>query len=482
MVAVHGIPISSSEDRAGQGVNYSSEYIFKKNILLVLKSRKQSKLGKNTMAKQTNNTEGTKRFLVTYADDSVTQQEASTILNVKASSMQNAESFMATDALINPDDVIHYEGMGISSVELTDEQVKKLQENAKILAVEEDREMFALGVNVTEIYNQEAEQSYQHGYTDAMYEVFQKIFTSPVSNMGSMPQRPNAPTDVSAVQPIPWNINLVKAPGAWARGFRGTGVKVAVLDTGVAPHSDLVISGGISFVSGVSSYNDGHGHGTHCCGVVGARNNAIGVVGVAPECSLYAVKILNDAGSGFTSEIIAGMTWAKNNGMKVISMSLGSSSNPSVAYNTAIAQLNAAGVTVVCASGNGFMSAFPWVGSPANSAGAVAVGAVDANSIIAPFSSRGKKPGVLPWNPVTLVAPGVNVKSTYKGNTYATMSGTSMATPHVAGAATLIKQRHPGFTPAQVMALLKSSATDLGAAGIDVTYGSGLLNCDKAMI
>jgi subtilisin len=436
------------------------------------------------MAKQTNNTEGTKRFLVTYTDDSVTQQEASAILNVKASSIQNAESFMASDASISPDDVVHYEGMGISSLELTDEQAKKLEENAKVLAVEEDREMFALGVNVAEVYSQDVDNSYQHGYTDAMYEVFQKIFTPPISKTDSMPQRPNSPVDVSAIQPIPWNINLVKAPGAWARGFRGTGVKVAVLDTGVAPHSDLVISGGISFVSGVASYNDGHGHGTHCCGVVGARNNAIGVVGVAPLCSLYAVKVLNDAGSGFTSEIIAGMTWAKNNGMKVISMSLGSLSNPSVAYTTAIAQLNTAGVTVVCAAGNSFLDPmpFPWVNSPANSVGAIAVGAVDANNGIAWFSSRGKKPGVLPWNPVTLVAPGVNVKSTYKGNTYATMNGTSMATPHVAGAAVLIKQRHPGFTPAQVMALLKSSATDLGPAGVDATFGSGLLNCDKAMI
>ena len=434
------------------------------------------------MAKQTNNVENTKRFLVTYADDSVTKQEASSILNVKESSMQDAEMLMATDAILGSEDVVHYEGMGISSLELTDEQAKKLEENSKVLAVEEDREMFALGVNVAEIDGQSGEESYQQGYTDAMYEVFKKIFTPPISKTESQLQRQNSSVDISAIQPILWNINMVKAPRAWARGFRGMGIKVAVLDTGVSPHSDLVISGGISFVTGVASFNDGHGHGTHCCGVVGARNNAIGVVGVAPECSLYAVKVLNDAGSGFTSEIIAGMTWAKNNGMKVISLSLGAPANPSVAYTTAIAQLNAAGVTVVCASGNGFLTPFPWVGSPANSTGAVAVGAVDANNGIAPFSSRGKKPGVLPWNPVTLVAPGVGVKSTYKGNTYATMSGTSMATPHVAGAAVLIKQRHPAFTPAQVMALLKSSATDLGAAGFDVTFGSGLLNCDKATI
>ncbi|RZK27403.1 MAG: hypothetical protein EOO63_13475, partial [Hymenobacter sp.] len=238
--------------------------------------------------------------------------------------------------------------------------------------------------------------------------------------------------------------------------------------------------GGISFVPGVASYNDGHGHGTHCCGVVGARNNAIGVVGVAPECVLYAVKVLSDAGSGATSNIIAGMTWAKNNGMQVISMSLGASASPSVAYTTAISQLNAAGVTVVCASGNAYGTAFPYVGSPANSPGAIAVGAVDMSSAIAYFSSRGAQPGSSGWNPVTVVGPGVNVYSTYKGNTYTTMSGTSMATPHVAGAAVLIKQRFPSYTPAQVKALLQKTATDLGPAGSDSTYGAGLLNCEKS--
>ena len=83
-------------------------------------------------------------------------------------------------------------------------------------------------------------------------------------------------------QPVPWNIAMVNAPGAWARGYRGTGVKVAVLDTGITAHPDLIISGGASFIPSVASYNDGHGHGTHCAGVIGARNNRIGIVGVAP--------------------------------------------------------------------------------------------------------------------------------------------------------------------------------------------------------
>ena len=422
-----------------------------------------------------------KRFLVTYADSNLSQQAASAILNVDNSGVQSAEKIMATDAILSENDVVHFDNLGISSLSLTDEQARKLEEHPEILAVEEDKEMFALTDTITEDYEEAITSAYQSGYTSAMYELFQKIVV-PDTNGHRLkdPKFPNGP--IIRKQPIPWNISMVKAPGAWAKGYTGKGVKVAVLDTGVAPHPDLVIAGGISFVPGVSSYNDGHGHGTHCCGVVGAKNNAIGVVGVAPDCTLYAVKVLSDAGSGPTSAILAGMAWAKNNGIKAVSMSLGSSSQPSVAYTTAIKQLNDAGVTVVCASGNGYASTFPWVGSPGNSPGAIAVGAVDAQSVIAYFSSRGGKPGVTLWNQVTLVGPGVNVNSTYKNGGYTNMSGTSMATPHIAGAVALIKQRFPNYTPAQVKALLQSSATDLGPVGIDLTYGAGLLNCEKAVI
>ncbi len=422
-----------------------------------------------------------KRFLVTYTDGTISRQEASDILSVDSAAVQNAETLMATDAILTANDVVYFDHMGISSLVLTDEQAQALQNHPGVLAVEEDREMFALEAMLIEDYDKAVATAYQSGYTSAMFEVFQKLVAPPATGNGQAVGSALPGSSPLATQPIPWNINQVKAPGAWAKGYRGAGVKVAVLDTGVAAHADLVIAGGVSFVPGVASYNDGHGHGTHCCGVVGARNNAVGVVGVAPECALYAVKVLSDAGSGATSSIIAGMTWAKNNGMKVVSMSLGALSGPSVAYATAISQLNAAGVTVVCAAGNSYQSAFPWVNSPANSAGAVAVGAIDSASAIASFSSRGAQPGSTGWNPVTVVGPGVNVYSTYKGNTYTTMSGTSMATPHVAGAAVLIKQRYPAYTPAQVKTLLQKTATDLGPAGRDLTYGAGLINCEKAV-
>jgi subtilisin len=176
------------------------------------------------------------------------------------------------------------------------------------------------------------------------------------------------------------------------------------------------------------------------------------------------------------------MAWARQNGMNVVSMSLGASSCPSVAYTNAIAQLNASGVTVVCAAGNGFQSPFPCVGSPANSRGAIAVAAVDANKAIAPFSSRGTQccpPGA---NPVSISAPGVSINSTVLANGYGIKSGTSMACPHVAGGAALVKQRFPFFTPAQIRAKLLGTAADLGVPGNDPVFGSGLLNCNAATL
>lgn len=427
---------------------------------------------------------------------------------------------MEADNVPAKDDVLHFENLGISTIELSADEAAKLSQKEEVLAVEEDFEMFALRTNESDevqfdelFINSESEFPeppvsddgvYKTGYNQALLDLFASILNANAQNgtQGNEPLLspivprfplqpiypipfPKLPDLIIRRQPIPWNISLVKAPTAWARGIDGAGVKVAILDTGITSHPDLQVAGGASFIPGSSSYNDLHGHGTHCAGIVAARNNFIGVVGVAPKASLYAVKVLGDNGSGNSSWIIAGMEWCIANGIKVASMSLGGTNDPSLAYANAVKRCQDHGVTVVIASGNSYGSSFPWVCAPANSviagqanASPIAVGAVDSQSAIAGFSSRGGRNSV--WNQVTCVAPGVSVNSTHLSSAYRAMSGTSMACPHVAGLAALIIQRYPGITPANVKRRITTTSTDLGARGNDITYGFGLINCDLA--
>lgn len=456
-----------------------------------------------------------KRYLVTYTDQDVDSSKASSILGVTKSKTKEGVSFMETDSTPKKDDVLHFSGLGISSIELDDEEQSKLAKKKEVLAVEEDTEVHILELSAEEeqaeffssslsdvSYN--GNGSYDEGYQNAMMDLFasmlkmgQEGHQPGAAGNGSFSPRlpfPRRPIPVPwkppvlRKQPIPWNISMINAPAAWNRGFRGSGVKVAVLDTGIANHSDLTISGGASFVSGVSSYDDGHSHGTHCAGIIGARNNFLGVVGVAPLCNLYAVKVLSDSGSGYSSWVIAGMDWCIQNDIQVASMSLGSSSGPSTAYASAVRKCQEAGVTIVTSAGNsGSSSSFPFVGSPANAyqrgnayASPIAVGAVSQSSTIASFSSRGGDHSE--WNRVTVVAPGVSVNSTVLNNSYGKKSGTSMACPHVAGLAALLYEKYPGISPINVERRITASASDLGGAGFDEPYGYGLINCDLATL
>jgi len=301
---------------------------------------------------------------------------------------------------------------------------------------------------------------------------------------GSPPPPPPPPPPPS--QAVPWNIAMVGADRVWSR-VTGAGVKVAVLDTGIDDdHPDLTVTGGVSMVPGITSWDDDQGHGTHCAGIIGARNNTTGVVGVAPGCDLYAVKVLNSAGSGRLSWILAGMGWAESNGMAVASLSLGSNvSSPdaacTLAYQRAADRLNQAGCVVVAAAGNnGRDPVNPWVGNPARCAGFMAVAAVDQNRNLADFSSRG--PASLCSNcGVEISAPGVSINSTVRGGGLGRKSGTSMACPHVSGAAALLKELHPTWGPDRIRDRLKTTAGDLGAPGNDVNFGAGLLDCYKAV-
>jgi subtilisin len=450
-----------------------------------------------------------KRYLITYKDEEIDSAKASGILGVAKSKCKEGVSFMETESVPKKEDILHFSELGISSIELTEDEHAELTKKEGVLAVEEDIEVKILEVSQeeeqTEIFSSNIGQNnfdtngqYADGYHHAMINLLSSILqlsSQELETIGSgirpvepIPRRPFRPIPFPPTlpkQPVPWNISMIKAPQAWSRGIKGDNVKVAVLDTGIANHSDLKITGGVSFVDGVTSFNDGHSHGTHCAGIIGARNNIIGVIGVAPLCKLYAVKVLSDSGSGYSSWVIAGMDWCVKHKIDVASMSLGSSSAPSVAYANAVRRCQEKGVTVVTAAGNSGNTSYPFVGSPANSyqrqnskASPIAVGAVNQSNMLASFSSRGGENSE--WNGVTVVAPGVSIKSTVLNNSYAFKSGTSMACPHVSGLAALIIQQYPGISPVNVVRRITSTSFELGNAGYDELYGYGLINCNSA--
>ena len=273
-------------------------------------------------------------------------------------------------------------------------------------------------------------------------------------------------------QILTWNIDRVDAEISW-KISAGDPVKVGVIDTGIdLSHPDLKdnIKVGYNAIYPWKSPNDDNGHGTHVAGIIAALNNSIGVVGVGPKIDLYAIKVLNASGSGYLSDVIEGLDWAVKNGMQVVNMSLGTDQDVQ-SFHDAIKNAYNAGVTIVAAAGNSGGA----VTYPAAYSEVIAVSATDQNNQIASWSSRGPE--------VDLAAPGVNIYSTYKGSTYKTLSGTSMAAPHVTGAAALVidAKKCGTCTPSEVRQRLQQTAIDLGDPGTDNLYGAGLVNVYKAL-
>ncbi|MFF1916361.1 S8 family serine peptidase [Streptomyces sp. NPDC058239] len=282
----------------------------------------------------------------------------------------------------------------------------------------------------------------------------------------------------------------VHAPEAWAEGYDGKGTKVAVLDTGVdAEHPDLVsrVAASKNFTDS-NSTNDRQGHGTHTASTVGGSGAASDgrKKGVAPGTDLLIGKVLNDSGSGASSWIIAGMQWAVDQQADVVSMSLG---NPAIGDCTdplaeAAKQLSQNTHTLFVVAAGNAGSGIETVSSPGCAPGVLTVGAVDRDDTTAWFSSRGPVAVTHTLKP-EIAAPGVDISAANAGGrgvyAYQTMSGTSMATPHVAGAAAIVRQAHPDWTAQQIKAALVSSARTGGkVAGADQT-GAGVLDVVAAV-
>lgn len=297
-----------------------------------------------------------------------------------------------------------------------------------------------------------------------------------------------------------WHFPPVQAPDAWDQGT-GSGVTVAVIDSGISQggedldcHTFVHPYNTLTDTAGPAAASDDNGHGTHVAGTVAqCTNNGVGVAGIAFNASLMPVKVLDANGSGTDSSLAEGIEWARTHGADIINMSLGFDCGvvgwPACSVgiiNDAIEAAVADDIVVVAASGNSSQSV---VGHPANHPDVIAVGAVDYNLDLTGYSNRGSA--------LSVVAPGgdtsqdVNndgfvdgvLQETFDsgGWAYHFFQGTSMATPHVAGAAALIRSLAPAATSTEIRQALESTAVDLGPGGFDNQYGHGLIQILDAL-
>jgi len=276
-----------------------------------------------------------------------------------------------------------------------------------------------------------------------------------------------------------WNLNAMNAPEAWAAGYTGDGVVVAVIDTGVdVNHPDLMsqlwvnageIAGngidddgngyvddvyGWDFASGDNNPDDGNGHGTHVAGTIAAAANGTGATGVAPDATIMPVRVLGNNGSGTMNSVAAGIRYAVDMGADIINLSLGGSYSSLIL--AAIEYAVANNVLVVAAAGNEYASTPGYPARFSSSlSGVISVGAYSSSGSIASFSNDVGNSGA-----VQVDAPGVGIYSTYPDGRYATMSGTSMAAPHVAGLAALALSANSSLTAAQLRSLILAGAND----------------------
>ncbi|MHB9301991.1 S8 family peptidase [Thermofilum pendens] len=311
--------------------------------------------------------------------------------------------------------------------------------------------------------------------------------------------------ELSSYPDVLWDVKMINASKVWDKyypvyGWKalGRGVVVAVLDTGIDyTHPELkgkvvwcANTVGVKTYTGTKLSNcaDRNGHGTHVAGTIASAINGVGNAGVAPNVTLYAVKVLNDAGSGTYSDIAEGIIIAvkgpdgvagTSDDAKILSMSLGGSSDSQVLYD-AVKWAYSNGAVLVAAAGNSGDGdpTTDNVAYPARYSEVIAVAAVDSNANVPTWSSDGPE--------VDVAAPGVNVYSTYKNGGYATLSGTSMATPHVSATVALIQAlrlaagKQP-LTPSQVYDVLTKTAKDINSPGFDVFTGYGLVDALAAV-
>jgi subtilisin len=386
------------------------------------------------------------------------------------------ESLAADSGLMFPD-------LGIAVVNTPPEEVNAFAASSEsdILAIEPERYVYAfddspasptLPLPPPSGSLTSSQIDYLRGYRDAVNNLYDKLIGSGAEFAAEGITPPISETEVT------WGLQVTKVPSS---RFTGAGIKVAVLDTGLdLGHPDF---GGRritsqSFVSG-QAVQDGHGHGTHCIGTSCGtkRPGTLPRYGIAFEADIFAGKVLSNQGRGGDAGILAGIQWAITNGCAIVSMSLGAAvqvgQSFSQVFEQAASRALAAGTLIIAAAGNESQrpQLIAPVGHPANCPSIMAVAAIDRNFQIARFSCGGLNPQ---GGQVDIAGPGVDIRSTWPRPTlYNTISGTSMATPHVAGIAALWAQSNATFRGRALMSMLTQSARRLTLPGRDV--GAGLV-------
>ncbi len=266
-----------------------------------------------------------------------------------------------------------------------------------------------------------------------------------------------------------WGYGTIDAQIALQKGYTGKGVKVAILDTGISNHSDLKIAGGVSVVDYTSSYADDNGHGTFVAGIIGAQNNGKGLIGEAPDASLYAVKILDNQGNGSTEDLAQGLNWAIQNKMDIVNMSI-AFPQASPAVQQMLQTAHDQGILLIAAVGNKGTTNVQQdtVEFPAKADNVIAVAAIDSNLSRPTFSATGSE--------VDVTAPGQHIVSTANNGKYELRDGTSVAAPFVSGMAAVLKQAYPQMTNDQIRSLIEQNSVDLGTPGKDNVYGNGMIS------
>lgn len=400
--------------------------------------------------------ETTGRYLVLLREDATDAGVRALSESVQVD-LGNRESAQSHNAL-----VLHQ--LGVAIVEAVPEQLANLgvaSDSSPILAIEPEQVMYALGEPLA------GSADYLKGYRDAVNHLVEQLLPPEQAQIAQAALNETEAT---------WGLQTTKVIGSCPTG---KGIKVAVLDTGFdLSHPDFVGRTVVSksFISG-EPVQDGNGHGTHCIGTACGPKlpTRLPRYGVAYGADIYAGKVLSNQGSGSDSGILQGIEWAISNGCQIISMSLGGrtqvGSTYSQVYETVAQRALRQGTLIVAAAGNesrrGSGVINP-VARPANCPSIMAVGALDAALQIAPFSNRGINPE---GGQVDIAGPGVNIYSSWPMPTqYQTISGTSMATPHVAGIAALHAEAS-GLRGQELWNLLLKTAKRLALASEDVGAG-----------